>query len=622
MDRNSIIGLLLIGAILITFSIWNQPTAEELAERKRAADSLELVSERKNQPVTKTGETNIQPTIAAVDSIALAAMNDSTVSPDSVQAILRMNQFGAFADAAAGEEKFYTIENDLLKITFTNKGGRVYSAELKNYKTFDQKPLLLFESDSTRFGLNFFAQNRDISTNNLFFEPSVIEKNKVVFRLKTAGKGFIDFAYTLPETGYMLDFSIQVSEMSGIIASNTNFMELDWRQNIYKKEKSVTAEANNSTVYFKYPTEEAEYLSETSDDQENLTTKVKWVAFKQQYFNTTLIAKSEFDKPTKISSAHFEDTDSLAKYMTASFTIPYNHKPFENFDMSFYFGPNHYQTLKKFDLGMEKLVPLGWGIFGWVNKFIVIPIFNFLNKFDLSYGIIILILTIAIKLMLLPLTYKAYLSTAKMKVLKPEMEEIQAKHKEDPLKTQQEIMAMYRKAGVNPLGGCLPMLLQMPILIAMFRFFPASIELRQESFLWADDLSTYDSILDLPFTIPFYGDHVSLFTILMTISTMMYTMMNAQMTAGNPQMKWIMYLMPVMFLPIFNNFSSGLSYYYFLANVISFGQQFLFRAAVDEKAIHAKIQENKKRPQAQTKSKFQQRLEQMAKDRGVQMKKK
>jgi YidC/Oxa1 family membrane protein insertase len=288
--------------------------------------------------------------------------------------------------------------------------------------------------------------------------------------------------------------------------------------------------------------------------------------------------------------------------------------------MSFYFAPNHYQTLKSYELGMEKLVPLGWGIFGWVNKFLVIPIFNFLNQFDLNYGIIILILTIVIKLMLLPLTYKAYLSTAKMKVLKPEVEEIQAKHKEDPMKSQQEMMAMYRKAGVNPLGGCLPMLLQMPILIAMFRFFPASIELRQESFLWADDLSTYDSILNLPFTIPFYGDHVSLFTILMTVSTIIYTHMNMQMTAQNPQMKWIMYLMPVMFLGIFNNFSSGLSYYYFLANVISFGQQYLFKLAVNEDAIHAKIQENKKKPQ--TKSKFQQKLEQMAKDRGMKPPKK
>jgi YidC/Oxa1 family membrane protein insertase len=616
MDRNSIIGLLLIGLVLITFSIWNQPGEEELAEKRRLRDSVEQAT--KAPAPTEEVPVSSSP----VDTALNLSGSDTTLSSDSLKAVYLAGKFGAFAGAAEGEETFHTLENDELKITFINRGGRVYSAELKNYKTFDQKPLLLFYSDTTSFGLNFFAQNRDVNTNNLYFDVVKKSGNKITFRLPTSGKGFIEYQYSLSEKGYTLDFGINLSDMNQVIASNLNYIELNWRQNIYKKEKDVTSEANNSTIYYKYPSDKADYLSETSDDQENLTTKVKWISFKQQYFNTTLIAKTEFDKPTRINSRHFEGKDSLAKYMQASFTIPFSHKPHEHFDMTFYFGPNHYQTLKKLDLGMEKLVPLGWGIFGWVNKFIVIPIFNFLNRFDMNYGLIILILTIAIKVMLLPLTYKAYLSTAKMKVLKPEMEEIQGKHKEDPLKAQQELMAMYKKAGVNPLGGCFPMLLQMPILIAMFHFFPASIELRQEAFLWADDLSTYDSILDLPFSIPFYGDHVSLFTILMTVSTLLYTWMNSQMTASNPQMKWIMYLMPVMFLGIFNNYSAGLSYYYFLANMISFGQQYIFRAAVDENAIHAKIQENKKRPQAQTKSKFQQRLEKMAKERSTQVKRK
>lgn len=284
--------------------------------------------------------------------------------------------------------------------------------------------------------------------------------------------------------------------------------------------------------------------------------------------------------------------------------------------MQFYIGPNHYQLLKRSGYHLEKQIPLGWGIFGWVNRFIVIPIFNFLNSFNWSYGIIILILTIAIKIMLMPFTFKAYLSQAKMKVLKPEIEEIQGKFKEEPMKMQQEMMGLYRKAGVNPMGGCLPILLQLPILIAMFRFFPQSIELRQESFLWAKDLSRYDSILDLPFNIPFYGSHVSLFTLLMTVSTLLITKVNSQTTMTNPQMKWMMYLMPVVFLGVFNNYSAGLSYYYFLANMISIGQQYLFKSFVNEDEIHRKIQENKKRPQSQTKSKFQQRLEQMAKERG------
>jgi YidC/Oxa1 family membrane protein insertase len=287
--------------------------------------------------------------------------------------------------------------------------------------------------------------------------------------------------------------------------------------------------------------------------------------------------------------------------------------------MKFYFGPNHYQTLKTYGIGLERQIPLGWGIFGWVNKFLVIPIFNFLAGFNLNYGIIILILTIIIKVMLLPLTYKAYLSQAKMKVLKPEIDEINKTKDKDPMKSQQEMMSLYKKAGVNPLGGCFPMLLQMPILIAMFRFFPASIELRQQSFLWAEDLSTYDSIWDFGFTIPFYGDHVSLFTLLMTVSTLIYTRMNNQFTGANAQMKWMSYLMPVIFLGVFNNYSAGLSYYYFLANILTFGQQYLFGKFVDEKAIHLKIQENKKKPV--TKSKFQQKMEEMAKAKNYKPKK-
>ena len=281
-----------------------------------------------------------------------------------------------------------------------------------------------------------------------------------------------------------------------------------------------------------------------------------------------------------------------------------------------------YQTLKKIDdLNLEKLIPLGWGIFGWVNKYLVIPTFNFLNSFDINYGIIILLLTVLVRIILLPLTYGSFKSQAKMKVLQPEMAEINEKFKDDAMKKQQEVMGLYKKAGVNPLGGCIPGLLQLPILIAMFRFFPASIELRQEPFLWAHDLSTYDSILNLPFTIPFYGAHVSLFTLLMTVSTLIYTRMNMQMSSAmNPQMKWMMYLMPILFLGFFNNYSAGLSYYYFLSNIFGFGQQYLFKAFVNEDAIHRQIQENKKKPVK--KSGFQARLEQMAKDRGMQPPKK
>ncbi|MGR6087201.1 MAG: membrane protein insertase YidC [Arcticibacter sp.] len=615
MDRNSIIGLLLIGAVLITFSIWNAPSKEQQARQQQVQDSTAAAEKAKKQatPIKVDANTN------APSPELQAESTDTIVSGDSLKSLELQNRYGFFAASVEGKEEFSYLENDEIKVKFTNKGGRVYAVELKHYKTFDGKPLILFESDSTRFNFAFFSQNKNINTSDLHFAKYKQAAGTIVYRLY-AGDSYIEHAYKLPKAGFKMDFGMAFSGMDKIIAPNLNYVALDWQQNIYKKEKSQKAEANNSTVYYKFPDEQAEYLSETSDDDKELTTRVQWISFKQQYFNTTLIAKNGFDKPTRLAVVQYHDFDSLAKFMKADITIPFSHKPYETFDMSFYFGPNHYQTLKSYELGMEKLVPLGWGIFGWVNKFLVIPIFNFLNHFDLNYGIIILILTIVIKLMLLPLTYKAYISTAKMKVLKPEMEEIQAKHKDDPMKSQQELMGMYRKAGVNPLGGCLPMLLQMPILIAMFRFFPASIELRQESFLWADDLSTYDSILNLPFTIPFYGDHVSLFTILMTVSTIIYTHMNMQLTGQNAQMKWVMYLMPIMFLGIFNNYSAGLSYYYFLANVISFGQQYMFKLAVNENAIHAKIQENKKKPQ--TKSKFQQKLEQMAKERGIKPPKK
>lgn len=616
MDRNSIIGLLLIGIILVGYSLWTAPTQEELEARKREQDSIAALEQQ--APATSPEITS--PVVPDLPESSTMAQGDSLLDTDSLKQARTRQLYGAFASGAGGELKTHTLENENLKIGFSNHGGRITYVELKDYKTYLQDPVRLFGGDSTQFGLNFFAQNREVSTDNLYFKVHATTDSSITYRLYADDPDkYIEFRWTLPSGGYMLDYSVSLIELSDLVSQNTNFIDLTWNQAIYQNEKSLENEKNVSTVYYKYPDEDADHLSETDSDNETLSTRTKWVSFKQQYFNSTLISEDSFDKPTRIRVYHNEsETDSLLKVMNANFTLAYRHQPANNYDMQFYFGPNHFQTLKRLDLGMEKIIPLGWGIFGWVNKFIVIPIFNFLNEFDMSYGLIILILTIAIKLMLLPLTYKAYMSTAKMKVLRPEMEEIQKKYKDDQMKSQQELMGLYRKAGVNPLGGCLPILLQMPILIAMFRFFPASIELRQEGFLWADDLSTYDSILDLPFSIPFYGDHVSLFTILMTVSTLLYTMMNSQMTATNPQMKWMMYLMPVMFLGIFNNYSSGLSYYYFLANLISFGQQFLFRSFVNDDAIHAKIQENKKRPQKAKKSKFQQRLEKMAKERGYQ----
>ncbi len=614
MDKNSIIGLVLMGVVLIAFGIWSSPDKEEMEAMKRRQDSIAAL-EKKVMTDTLQGIQNLSaspsPEPSAIDSSQEAGVSDS---------LRKFQAFGMFAAASEGQEQLLTLENEFLEVTLTNRGGKVKSVHLKQYKRYDGSPLVLFEGDSNVFGLNFFSQNRTIATNNLFFKPVPVAsgaKNSIRLRLEASSGSYLDYVYSLEPNSYLLQFDLQAIGMQQIVASNSNYLELEWKQSLPTQEKDIPNQRSGSALYYKYIDDDVEELSATADDQKSIKTKVKWVAFKQQFFTSVALADNSFDKPTDISCKTNTASETEVKQMAALFSIPFEHKAAENFSMQFYYGPNHYQTLKKIGFDLEKQIPLGWGIFGWVNKYLVIPIFNFLNSFNLNFGLIILILTIVIKLILTPFTYKSYLSTAKMKVLKPEVDEIQAKRGDDPMKTQQELMALYRKAGVNPLGGCIPMLFQMPILIAMFRFFPSSIELRQESFLWAEDLSTYDSILDLSFSIPFYGNHVSLFTLLMTLSTLLYTYVNNQMAVGtNPQMKWMMYLMPIAFLGFLNNYSAGLSYYYFLANMISFGQQYLFRALVDEKAIHARIQENKKKPQTAKKSGFQQRLEQMARERG------
>ncbi len=612
MDRNSIIGIVLICLVLLVFTFINQPTQQELEAAKKAQDSIALIEKQKEDAIKKQ---------VVITQPIVNATIDTTLSDSAKQEML-VQKYGSFAAASSGDEKTFILENDLLKLLVSNKGGKIKRVELKNYKTWNGKPLVLNDGDSSEFSLNFFSQNRTIQTADFYFTSdqnnlTVTGENSKSFSLKlNAGEGkYIEYVYTLKGNDYRVGFKMNFVNLNQVVASNTGYMELQWKQKLLQLEKNLKGERDVSTVYYRYTDEEVDHLSQTETDAEELKTKVNWVAFKQQYFSSVFISNKAFDNPTSVTCETLHDSGHV-KYMRATFTIPYSHGNSESSEMSFYFGPNHYQTLKKYNIGLEKVIPLGWGIFGWVNRFCVIPVFNFLNGFNMNYGIIILILTILIKVVLLPLTYKSYLSTAKMKVLQPEVSELQAKHKADPMKMQQEMMNLYRKAGVSPMGGCIPMLLQLPILIAMFSFFPASIELRQESFLWAKDLSTYDSIWDFGFNVPFYGDHMSLFTILMTISTLLYTMMNAQMTAAtNPAMKWMMYLMPIMFLGIFNNYSAGLSYYYFLANMITFGQQFLFKNFVDEKAIHAQIQENKKKPVK--KSAFQERLEKMARERGV-----
>ena len=613
MDRNSILGLFLIGILIIAYSIYTQPSDEERKAMQHTSDSL--------AQVRKTAEIQAQQQKKFTDSTSTAL---APVLDDSAKKEMALREFGSFSTAASGTEQLYTLESNLLKLVLSSKGGKVKYAELKNYKTYDGKPVRLMSGDSSTFNLSFPAQNRSINTKDMFFSTTgIISKGSVkmiTFRLNAGSDKYVEYNYSLTDGSYLVGFRIDLQNLNDIIAPNATYLAFDWKENVVQQEKSIENERAATTIYYHFMDDEVDKISPASDEEQSLKTKVKWISFKQQFFTSVLISDNAFDSPV-VETKKDESDKRFVKNLTASFTMPYEHKQTESFGMRFYFGPNHYQTLKKVEgLDLEKQIDLGWGIFGWVNKFIVIPIFNFLNGFNLNFGIIILILTIIIRIIILPLTFGSFKSQAKIKVLAPEIKEINDKHGDDAMKKQQETMALYRKAGVNPLGGCIPGLLQLPILIAMFNFFPTSIELRQQSFLWAHDLSTYDSILDLGFKIPFYGDHVSLFTLLMTVSTLLFTKLNMQMTsATNPQMKWMMYIMPVLFLGVFNNYSAGLSYYYFLSNIFGLGQQYLFKAFIDEEAIHRQMQENKKKPVK--KSGFQQRLEQMAKERGYPAKK-
>lgn len=633
MDRNSIIGILLIIGIMIGYSIFMSPSAEELAQMKRSQDSITRIENARLEAIARdtagqASQARIQEVAADTTPVAVTAA-DSTINTDSLQNVALAQQYGVFGPVAKGEEKHFTLENDELEVKISSKGGSIVYARLKNYRTYDSLPLILINEKLSKFNLNLFTRtNQQIGTSELYFSPvngdvvNAGDSSSLIMRLQAGDNSSMDFVYSLGKEGFVLDFDIRFNNMDPVIATNVNDINLNWELKLAHQEKSLERERATSTVYFKYLDDEPDYISETSDEQISLEARTKWIAFKQQFFSSVLIADQAFEKYNAVIETKTPvDNDKIIKSTTANLAIPYDPAQSE-FGMKFYLGPNHYSTMRKHDVMLERLIPLGWGIFGWVNRFLVIPVFNFLNSFNINFGIIILILTLLIKALLFPLTYKAYLSTAKMRVLKPEIDEIGKQFgKDKPMEKQQAVMALYKKAGVSPLGGCLPMLLQMPILIAMFNFFPSSIELRQESFLWAEDLSTYDSILDLPFNIPFYGDHVSLFTLLMTISTILYTRMNGQMSMNSEMksMQWMMYLMPIMFLGVFNNYSAGLSYYYFLANMITFGQQFMMRKMVNDDALHKKIEEHRKKPKSHKKSAFQKRLEDAAKKKGYKL---
>ena len=636
MNKSSLIGFILIGVILFGWMLWMQPSKEELAEQQRLQDSIRMA--RQEAAILDSIRLAEEQANQEAEEMALAVaavLTDSTEWAAEMNRISR-DKYGAFASASRGEEETWTIENKLQRITLTSKGGRIKEVELKEYRTYDSLPLISFDPETAVFDLSFFSNNRIINTSQLYFEPylngqpyqgeslQVGEGDSLVFAMRVyadnpAGQRdeaqYLEYVYTVPSDNYMFGCDLRLVGLKDVVANNADYLNLDWKVDLTQHEKDVDRFIN-STVYYKPMNDnDVDRLQDRKTKEETANYSVNWVSFKERFFCNVIVAKKGFNSAKFMVDTEASQNPKYLKTMASSMEIPYDATAEVNeFPMSFYFGPNHFKTLKSYHLNLQRQIDVGnFFLIRWIN-YGVIYVFDWLGSYGWNYGIVILILTILIKILLFPIAFKSYKSTAISRVLKPEMEEIAAKYpkEEDAMKKQQAIMNLQKQAGASPTSGCIPMLLQFPILIAVFRFFPSSIELRQQSFLWAEDLSTYDSVLDLPFRIPGYGDHVSLFCLLMTITTFIYTYVNNKQmdTTANPQMKGMkvmMYLMPIMFLGIFNSYSAGLSYYYMLANIITFIQMFVFRKMIDEDKVRATIEENKRKPVK--KSRFQQRLE-------------
>ena len=610
MDRNTITGLVVIALILIGYSYFMSPSKEEL-KAMHVRDSIARAEAQRAAALEKERQADF------------AAQQQNTETQQAgTEAIFKQ-------DSLPVEQ--YTLENNKIKLHINTKGGCIDYVDLKGYRTHDSLPLILWKDHKSSMGLNFYARNKQINTADLIFVPNTNQKELnaegaeqvLTMRAYVDENKYLEFEYKLAPDSYMVDFNINTYNLNDVIASNTNFLTLYWGVDMPQLEKSRDFESRYTGVYYNFSNNDVEHLSLTGDEKVDLPTSVKWVAYKQQFFSSVLIANESF--PNVLVSTANNTTPGFLKTADAEISLPYSGKAIEKYDMRFYFGPNSYPTLREYgkDIELPKLVDLGWKWIAWFNRYVVIPIFNFLEtNVTLNYGLIIFLLTLIIKLVLFPLTYKSYMSQAKMRVLKPQIDEINKKIPADKaMERQQAVMKLYKKAGVNPMGGCLPMLLQMPILIALFYFFPGAIELRQKSFLWATDLASYDSIATLPFTIPFYGNHVSLFCLLMTITNILYMWYNSKNQPQNDQMKGMqvmMYIMPIMFLFIFNSYSSGLSYYYFIATLITIVQTWAIRKFVNDEKLLKQIELAKTKPVK--KSKFQQKLEEMQRMQEQRMK--
>ncbi len=597
MDRNTFTGLFLILIILVGSTFLMQPSDEDI-KREKAKQSQDSIAKVKK-----------------AESPVLVQDSTKTVVLPAIDSTLIKS--GPFGSAQSGSNEPIVLENELLKVKISPKGGRIASVELKKFKTYRQLPLIMFEGQGNKFGLIFGAAGKNISTNDLYFQPlgtsvSVAKNDSVslTMRLNYSEGKYIDYIYSLTGDSYNVGLTIATKGMQDVVTPTQKHLTLNWETILKQKEKDLVSEQRYSSTYFKQGDESVDYLSLTESETKSISeAKIKWFSFKQHFFSNVLIAKNSFDKGELIVNT--SPDSNTVKSFAANMQIPFERQEVTSYPMDFYFGPNQLNILEKQGFEIEKQIDLGYWPLKYINRWIVLPVFNFLERFGWGYGLIILVLTVLLKMVLLPLTYKSYLSMAKMRILKPEMDEIKGKVGDDnPTLLQQEYLKLYKKAGVNPLGGCLPMLLQLPIIMAFFFFFPNLFELRQKSFLWMDDLSTFDAFFQMGFNIPFLGSHISLMCILMTISTLIYTYFNNQVSGATGQMKYIGYITPIIFFGVLNSYPSGLNYYYFLANMMTFAQQYIIRMFVNDDKIHAQIQENKKKPQSEKKkSGFQQRME-------------
>jgi YidC/Oxa1 family membrane protein insertase len=612
MHKNTLICFILIFLVIIGFSYLNRPTQEQLAEQQaqqRYYDSL-AIAERQTDMQTQPAET--------------VPGNTGSESDSSAEDRLK-GLFGNFAPAAQGEETFITLQNELLTIELTTKGGRIRSAQLKKYADHNAQPLTLFDNDESYFSATMItADNRIINTADLYFETAAQTPETATLRLNAGEDAYLDFIYRLRPGDYIVDFDIVPHQLHNYVSSQTGALDLIWKQKIRQQEKGRKFEERYAQLFYKYLSDDVESLKETKDDSKAIPNKLKWIGYKDQYFSSAMIAEESFGAG-QLDSKYFNSGEYLKDY-SASTSVDFDARTGKPVRLSFFFGPNDYNLLKSYDktlyegqdLQLEKLVYLGWSLFRSINKWIIIPVFDWLLGGIANVGIAILLLTLIVKIALFPLVYKSLMSSAKMRVMKPQIEAITAKYpgQENALARQQKTMELYRQVGINPMSGCVPMLIQMPILLALFWFFPSAIQLRRQSFLWAQDLATYDAIVQWDVYIPFisnsFGNHLSLFCLLMTAANVIYTKYNMDQTGTGqeqmPGMKLMMYIMPVFMMFFLNSYSSGLNYYYFISTLITILQTIAFRYFLNEHALLAKLEANKKNP-TKKKSGFMARLE-------------